>query len=41
MTPWSNLWTTQIASLTSLSTVLIMHVKFVAMRQWRPLLSSS
>jgi hypothetical protein len=40
-TPWSNLRMTQIASSTSLSTMLIMHVTFAAMRQWRPLLSSS
>jgi hypothetical protein len=31
----------QIASSTSSSTMLIVHVTFVTMRQWRPLLSSS
>jgi hypothetical protein len=36
-----NLRTTQIASSTSSSTVLIVHVTFVTMRQWRPLLSLS
>jgi hypothetical protein len=40
-TPWSNLWMTRIASLTSSSTVLIVHVTFATMRQWRPPLSSS
>jgi hypothetical protein len=39
--PWSNLRMTQIVSSTLLSTVLIVHVTFAAMRQWRPLLSSS
>jgi hypothetical protein len=39
--PWSNLRMTQIASSTSSSTVLIVHVTFATMRQWRPLLSSS
>jgi hypothetical protein len=41
MTPWSNLQMTQIASSTSSSTVLIVHVTFATMRQWRPLLSLS
>jgi hypothetical protein len=36
--PWSNLRMTQIASLTSSSTVLIVHVTFATMRQWRLLL---
>jgi hypothetical protein len=40
-TPWSNLRMTQIASSTSSSTMLIVHVTFATMRQWRPLLSSS
>jgi hypothetical protein len=39
--PWSNLWTTQIASSTLSSTMLIVHVKFATMRQWRPLLNLS
>jgi hypothetical protein len=38
--PWSNLQMTQIASSTSSSTVLIVHVTFATMRQWRPLLGS-
>jgi hypothetical protein len=37
----SNLRMTQIATSTSSSTVLIVHVRFATMRQWRPLLSSS
>jgi hypothetical protein len=39
--PWSNLWTTQIVSSTSSSTVLIVRITFATIRQWRPLLSSS
>jgi hypothetical protein len=39
--PWSNLQMTQIASSTSSSTMLIVHITFATMRQWRLLLSSS
>jgi hypothetical protein len=41
MMPWSNLQMTQIVSSTSSSTVLIVCVTFVTMRQWKPLLSLS